>query len=124
MIRCGNCKSILVKSIDLNYAKVKNEGEPADTSDLVPEYFQCESCSYGWFVDPEAEKLYLEYKDLVPKTSVVAQVVRPGGTYHVHYIKPDELSRRIELAKILTEKHQHNLNLEAGEWFEIIQDAR
>lgn len=124
MVRCPKCKSILVKSVDLNYASVKKEGEPADSSDFLPEYFQCESCSHGWFADLGAMKLYLEYKELVLKTEMISQIVRPGGTYVVNHIRPNELSRRLEIARILKEGHQHDLNIDAGDWFEIFQDAR
>ena len=124
MVRCPNCKSISVKEIDMNYASVKKEGDPADSSELLPEYFQCETCSHAWFADPSAKKLYLEYKELVPKTEIVSQIARPRGTYTVYHIKPEELSRRLEIARILTEGHQHDLNIGAGDWYEIFQDAR
>ena len=113
-----------MKEMDLNFASTKKEGEPADSSELLPEYFQCESCSHGWFTNPEARKLYLEYKELVPKTEAVSQIARPRGTYTVYHIKPNELSRRLEIARMLKDNHQHDLNLDPGDWFEIFQDAR
>lgn len=123
MVRCKKCNSINIKVLDLNFAKRKNEGQPSAKAEDPKKEFYCYGCGDSWFSDPEAEKLYFEYKDLVPRTQMVAQTIKRGEPYKINYIKPHELSRRIEIAKILKEKHQHDLELEAGEWFRIFQDA-
>lgn len=108
----------------MNFARKKAEGESATKDNVLKKEFYCYNCSDLWFSDSEVEKLYFEYKDLVPKTEMVAQTIKRGEPYKVNYIKPNELHRRIEIAKILASEHQHDLDLEAGEWFRIFQDAR
>lgn len=124
MIRCSNCKSIKVKILDLNFAKNKNEGEHSDKSDLVNNYFWCETCRNSWYDDPEAEKLYFEYIQLKNETTLAVQDTSVRGTYTPQYLDPNKLERRKNITKELVSSYQHILNIGPGEWYEIHQDAK
>lgn len=123
MVKCKNCKSIDVKVLDLNFARRKNEGEPTVKGNIFKKQFCCRTCGSEWYSDPEAEKLYFEYKDLKSRTTLVAQIVKRGEPYRVQYIKPDELMRRKELAIILFDKYGSYLDIDPGEWYDIESDV-
>jgi len=127
MIRCPkqNCKS-LGKVVDLNFAKLKQEGEPADKSELLDKEGYCYVCGYGWILDvEEAGKLYDEYVKLRQEVDEMFVVYDPKKELPrtPKPINSEKLGRMKELATILTTEHQHNLDVSASEWFEIIRDA-
>ena len=124
MIRCKNCNSINVKVSDMNFARTKRSGESSAKAGLPKKQFHCLDCKTTWGSDSEAYKLYFEYGDLRPRTTMVAQTMKPGGTYTAVYIKPEELMRRHELAKILFDKYRSCLDLGAEEWYDIELDSR
>ncbi len=123
MVTCKNCKSTNVKVYDLNFAHRKREGEPSAKVGLSQYQFHCRTCQNMWEFDPEAKKVYFEYANLKPRTTLVAHVMKPDGTYTPQYIKPEELMRRKELARMLSSTYKSHLNLDPGEWFEIERDA-
>lgn len=124
MIPCKNCKSINVKVSSLDFARVKREGESAAKAGLPKNQFHCWDCGDEWFSDPEAYKVYFEYCDLKPRTTLVAEMIKPGDMYRVQHVDSNELMRRKELAKILFAKYRSFLELEAGEWYDIELDAK
>lgn len=69
------------------------------------------------------EKLHEEYKKLVVSTHIEAQILRPGQPYKVNYIKPEELTRRKELAKELVGKYKDFFEGKPAEWFDLQRDA-
>jgi hypothetical protein len=123
MINCPNCKSINVKSIDLNFARIKKEGEPAaKISDFKKQFF-CYDCNFSWDFNPESEKLYLEYIQLRDETALITQIIKPGDSYVPKYIDSNKLNKRKEIAKELTASHQHTLDIKSDEWYELQKDA-
>lgn len=125
MIYCINCSSINVQVKSMDFASRKIEGQASAKANNLPKNrFMCTDCQSNWNSDPEAYKLYFEYANLLPRTTIIAQVVRPGGPYVAQYLNPDELIRRKDLAKILFSKYKSYLDLDAGEWYDIELDAR
>jgi|GEM_PF-2556350 len=123
MIRCKKCKSILVKVFNLNFAKRKLEGQAASKIGSTKKQFLCQSCSEEWFFDPNCEKLYFEYLDLKPETTLVAHNMGSDGTYEAQYIDPNKLMRRLELARELIRSYQHMLDIGPDLWLQLSQDA-
>lgn len=124
MVQCKNCKSIKVIVRNGNFASRKNEGEPAQVHEFNKEYFLCEICEDSWESDGKGEKLYFEYLDLRRLTPTSVGNMGVDGSYSIApHIDWNNLVRRKELAKILSELHRHDLNLSAGDWWEIDQDA-
>jgi hypothetical protein len=123
MVICPNCKSIKVKVLDLNFAHLKKEGEPADKNPVMDKQFYCEICHHGWCFDPESEKLYLEYIQLKNETTLVVQDMKRGGKYHPQYIDMDKLTKRKDIARRIVSSYQHVLDINPGEWYELHQDA-
>lgn len=68
------------------------------------------------------ESLYEEYKKLVVSTHIEAQILKPGQSYKVNYIKPNELMRRKELAKELVENYKIFFEGRPAEWFDLERD--
>lgn len=124
MIRCPKCKS-LGKVVDLNFAKLKREGEPSDKSELLDKEGYCPVCGHDWILDSGAYDFYNEY--VVLRNEVAQMVVvydhGKGLPYNPKPMDVDKLIRMKELAKLLSDEHRHNLDVAAGEWFEIIRDA-
>ncbi len=123
MIRCNKCSSISVKVCNLNFAKRKVEGCPSSKIVSIEKQYYCQSCGNAWFYNPKCDELYAEYLKLKPETTLVAHIVKPGGTYKAQYIDPNKLIRRNEIAKTLVDSYQHVLNVDPGEWYELCQDA-
>ena len=124
MIHCKNCNSINIKVLNLDFARAVNQHDQAVKFNFSKRQFHCLDCETDWNSDPEAYKAYYEYADLLPRTTLVAHVMKPGGTYTAQYIKPEELTRRKELAKILFDKYRSFLDIGAGEWYDIELDAK
>jgi hypothetical protein len=70
------------------------------------------------------EEIYEEYKRLVVSTHIEAQILRPDQSYKVNYIKPEELTRRKELAKELVKDYEDFFDGKPAEWFDLGLDAR
>lgn len=70
------------------------------------------------------EELYEEYKKLSVTTHIEAQILKPGQSYKVHYIKPDDLMRHKALAKELVENYKDYFADKPVEWFDLERDAR
>lgn len=68
------------------------------------------------------DDVYAEYKSVEVRTAMIAQIGRPGQTYHVHHIDPEDLLRRTELAKLLIEKFSDKIS-DPAELFEISKEA-
>jgi len=70
------------------------------------------------------KKLHQEYKELVVKTHIEAQILRPGQPYCVNYISPDDLVKRKLLAKKLAIHGAEYFKDFPEDWFDIQRDAR
>lgn len=129
MVYCKNkkCNSTNVEKKDLNFASIKNEGEPADKTFEEKYEFFCKQCGNHWFEDGEAYKIYEEYKKLKEETKIVAQDVKRGGTYKIdkiHVINPDKMMRVIELANNIWNDYRHLLDISPAEWHELQSDIK
>ncbi|MEK7187471.1 MAG: hypothetical protein AAB691_01325 [Patescibacteria group bacterium] len=124
MITCPNCKSIDIKTLDLEFARRKKEGEAANKDEILKEQFTCQTCGDEWDSNPKSEELYREYLELKKETEMIAQDMKPGGQYKVQYIDPQKLSRRLEVARELVSSHQHTLNISPSAWHDLKQDGR
>lgn len=125
MIYCINCNSINVEVTSMDFARRKMEGQASAKADVFPkERYMCTDCESNWNSDSEAYQHYFEYANLIPRTTLVAQTMGPGGTYNAQYINPDELNRREELAKIILDKYRSYLNIDPVKWHDIELDAQ
>ncbi|HEY4507743.1 MAG TPA: hypothetical protein VJJ47_02620 [Candidatus Paceibacterota bacterium] len=125
MITCPNpdCKSTRVKVVDLNFASLKREGEPADRSPLKPPTFYCHDCRREWASSPEADSLYAEYVTLRDENRPAGQVGGTGGSYEVPQVIATRAHRRNEIAQKLRDNHPQHLDLSPDEWLQISEDA-
>lgn len=125
MTYCINCNSINVQVKSVDFARKKMEGQASAKANTLPKNrFMCRDCGNNWDSDPEAYKLYFEYAGLLPRTTIIAQVMKPSGTYVVQHLDLGELARRKELAKILFSKYKSYLDLDVGEWHNIKLDTQ
>ena len=70
------------------------------------------------------EELYTEYKNLAVSTHIEAQIHRPGQSYKAYPLSPNELLRRKDIAKKLTENYKDFFKDKPDEWFDLVLDAR
>jgi hypothetical protein len=69
------------------------------------------------------ENLYKEYKELRPKTCMKTMDHIPGKTFdNIPCIKPEDLTRRKDVAKEIREKCKESLGLKPEKWAEIEGD--
>ena len=124
MIKCKKCSSTDVKVKDLNCASRKREGESTVKHTYNKKEFHCRNCDDVWMSIPEAEKDYYEYVDLCNQTTVAVRDVKKDSSYGPPTrIVPEELLRRIELAKIIVGSYEHVLDLDPGEWCDLEEDT-
>jgi hypothetical protein len=123
MVICKNCRSLNVDIKNLDFARVKLEGEPAAKYTGPHDSFYCFDCESQWESGPEDWQLYYEYKSLVPKTTFIVHNMENGNYGPVQHVDARELLRRDEIAKILVASYLHLLDLSPAEWHEIKLDA-
>jgi hypothetical protein len=70
------------------------------------------------------EDLYEEYKRLKIATHLEAQIGRRSQLYKIHYINPDDLMRRKDLAKELVKNYKEYFEGKPAEWFDLKLDVR
>ena len=68
------------------------------------------------------QELFEEYKKLEASTHIEAQILGRGELYKVNYIKPEELTRRKEVAKELASVCKDLFKDKPAEWFDIQRD--
>lgn len=124
MIYCLSCNSLNVEVLETNFYSEKVGDDVSKELKIPNKEFYCQNCSNAWYSDPVAYKLYMEYLELIPRTTLIAQTIKSGGSYTVQHIDYEGLVRRKELAKILSEKYKSYLDVNPGEWYEIERDAR
>jgi len=71
---------------------------------------------------PSFEEIYKDYKAVRERIEMITQIGKPGQTYHVNVIHPEDLIRGKELAKLLIEKFANEVT-DPAELFEISKDA-
>lgn len=124
MLWCQNCGSTKVKVTNLNFTKLKPEEEAAIKYSHNKDSFYCQNCEKQWESIPEAEETYLEYVSLRNKTQLVAYNVQDykNSPLPIQNINHEELIRRHELAKKISDCYKHLLDISPKEWHELEQD--
>jgi hypothetical protein len=126
MVKCinKNCNSIRINVQSLNFATRKPEGEAAAKGNEERYSFLCFDCNSSWIAEPQVRKDYYEYLWLKSRTELIARDMMKDGSYVVApYIDSNELMRRTELAKKLSNSYTHVLDISPDEWHEIHLDA-
>ena len=109
--------------MDLNFARIKPEGQPAVKAGPPQKQFHCWDCGYTWDSNPKSFELYYEYDGLKNETFIPVQDRDAINKIPPPYISYEKLHRLKEVAKILVESHRHTLDIGPSEWYDIERDA-
>ena len=122
MVYCKNCKSINVKVSDLNFARIKPEGQHTVKHKHNKYSYFCWDCKHDWKSIPEVEQDYHRYLWLRDRTKMIARDMKDGSIQE-KYINSNELLERKELARKITKEYKHLLNISPGDWYDIEEDS-